>query len=162
MAPLTLFDALAALPDPRSPHGRIHPLPAVLGMVALAMLLGRKSLAGIARFGRQHGTPLAHALGFRRGKTPTVSTLSRAMFCQRDVAEAVVDSGGDSVFTVKDNQPGLKADIQAAFGFEAAATSPHDLTCALTDCVATTIDNARGRIERRTLRTTPLLTLGDK
>ena len=131
MAPLTLFEALAALPDPRSPHGRIHPLPAVLGMVALAMLLGRKSLAGTARFGRQHGTPLAHALGFRRGKTPTVSTLSRAMFCQRDVAEAVVDSGGDSVFTVKDNQPGLKADIQAAFGFEAAATSPHDLTCAL-------------------------------
>ncbi len=44
-----------------------------------------------------------------------------AMFCQRDVAEAVVDSGGDSVFTVKDNQPGRKADIQAAFGFEAAA-----------------------------------------
>ncbi len=79
MAPLTLFDVLAALPDPRSPHGRIHPLPAVLGMVALAMLMGRKSLAGIARFGRQHGTPLAHALGFRRGKTPTVSTLSRTL-----------------------------------------------------------------------------------
>ncbi len=27
-----------------------------------------------------------------------------AMFCRRDLAEAVVDSGGDSVFTVKDNQ----------------------------------------------------------
>lgn len=232
MATVTLFDALATLPDPRSAHGRIHPLPAVLGMVALAMLMGRKSLAGIARFGRQHGTPLAHALGFRRGKTPTVSTLSRtlrrfdadqleailarwiqgridpaafqqisidgktlrgsrdgdvpgqhlvaayapkvhavlaqirvdaktnehkaalerlgilsvqgkvvvgdAMFCQRDVAEAIVDSGGDSVFTVKDNQPGLKADIQAAFGFEAAArsiaaaTSPERPPCTLT------------------------------
>ncbi len=46
-----------------------------------------------------------------------------AMFCQRDVAEAVVDSGGDSVFTVQDNQLGRKADIQAAFGFEAAARS---------------------------------------
>jgi|SRR5262245_22602213 len=76
MPPCTLFDALARVADPRSRHGRIHPLPAVLGLVALAMLMGRKSLKGIARFGRQHGTPLAHALGFRRGKTPCQSTLS--------------------------------------------------------------------------------------
>lgn len=75
----TLYDALATLPDPRSRHGQFHPLPAVLGLVALALLMGRKSLAGIARFGRQHGAPLAHALGFRRGKTPAVSTLSRTL-----------------------------------------------------------------------------------
>ena len=79
MAPLTLFDALAGLPDPRSKLGQIHPLPAVLGLVTLAMLMGRTSLISIARFGRQHGTPLAHALGFRRGKTPAVSTLSRTL-----------------------------------------------------------------------------------
>jgi hypothetical protein len=220
----TLFDALAEMPDPRSRHGRIHPLPAVLGLVALGMLMGRTSLIGIARFGRQYGTPLAHALGFRRGKTPTVSTLSRtlrrfdagrlegilsdwvrgrigpdtfdhisidgktvrgsrdgdvpgqhlvaayapsvravlaqvrvdaktnehkaalellgilplkgkvvvgdAMFCQRDVAGAVVREEGDYVLVVKDNQPGLEADIKAGFAFEhaareiAAATSP--------------------------------------
>jgi hypothetical protein len=217
MTPCTLYDALAALPDPRSRHGRFHPLPAVLGLVALAMLSGRKSLAGIHRFGRQHGPALAWALGFRRGKTPTVSTLSRtlrrfdpqhledalarwiagriapdaferisldgktlrgsrdgevpgvhlvaayapqvqavlgqirvdaktnehkaalqllgilpvkgkvivgdAMFCQRDLAEAIVDSGGDYVFTVKGNQPSLEADIRAGFAFEAAARS---------------------------------------
>ena len=220
----SLTDALATLPDPRSRHGRIHPLPAVMGLVALAMLMGRKSLIGIARFGRQYGTPLAHALGFRRGKTPAVSTLSRtlrrfdavqleatlsawirgridpaafeqisidgktlrgsrdgdvpgqhlvaayapaveavlaqvrvdaktnehkaalellgilplhgkvvvgdAMFCQRDVAEQVIDSGGDYILAVKDNQPGLAIDIQAGFAFAdaarsvAAATSP--------------------------------------
>lgn len=79
MTPATLFDTLAQMPDPRSPQGRIHPLPAVLGLVVLAMLLGRTSLAGIARFGRQHGAALAWALGFRRGKTPTVSTLSRTL-----------------------------------------------------------------------------------
>ncbi|AMV23796.1 hypothetical protein VT84_05245 [Gemmata sp. SH-PL17] len=79
MPPRTLYDALATLPDPRSRHGRVHPLPAVLGLVALALLMGRKSLSGIARFGRQHGTPLAHALGFRRGQTPTTSTLSRTL-----------------------------------------------------------------------------------
>jgi hypothetical protein len=193
-------------------------------MVALAMLMGRTSLAGIARFGRQYGAPLAHALGFRRGKTPTLSTLSRtlrrfdgqqleaalsrwiqgriapeaarqisidgktlrgsrdgelpghhlvaayapaaravlaqvrvdsktnehkaalellgilpltgtvvvgdAMFCQRDLAEQVIEAGGDYILFVKDNQPGLATDIRAGFAFEtaarhiAAATSP--------------------------------------
>lgn len=215
MSPCTLFDALATMPDPRSPRGQVHPLPAVIGLVVLAMLMGRTSLAGIARFGRQYGIPLAHALGFKRGKTPSTSTLSRtlrrfdptaieatlarwlagridpaafdlisidgktlrgsrdgdvpgqhlvaayahqvtavlgqlrvdaktnehkaalellgilplagkvvvgdAMFCQRDLAEKVVDSGGDYIFTVKDNQPGLGTDIRAGFGFEAAA-----------------------------------------
>ena len=57
MVTLTLLESLATLPDPRSPHGRIHPLPAILGMVALAMLLGRDSLVGIARFGRQIAHP---------------------------------------------------------------------------------------------------------
>ena len=77
MAALSLVDVLAEVPDPRGFHGRVPPLPAVLGLVALALLMGRKSLAGVARFGRQYGTPLAHALGFRRGKTASVSTLSR-------------------------------------------------------------------------------------
>jgi hypothetical protein len=213
----SLFDELATLPDPRSSRGSIHPLSAVLGLVALAMLMGRTSLISIARFGRQYGVPLAHALGFRRGKTPSLSTLSRtlrrfdadaleailsrwlqgrldpdafeqisldgktlrgsrdgdlpgqhlvaayapqvqavlaqirvdaktneykaalqllgllplqnkvvigdAMFCQRDLAKQVTDSGGDYVLIVKDNQPGLEADIKAGFGFEAAARS---------------------------------------
>jgi hypothetical protein len=217
MSSCTLFESLAALPDPRSRHGRIHPLPAVLGLVALAMLMGRKGLLGISRFGRQYGAPLAHALGFRRGKTPAVSTLSRtlrrfdaeqleailarwirgridpaafaqisidgkalrgsrngdvpgrhlvaayapaveavlaqvrvdaktnehkaalqllgilplqgkvvvgdATFRQRDLAEQVVDSGGDYALVVKDDQPGLEIDIQAGFAFEAAARS---------------------------------------
>lgn len=79
MPPGTLYDALATLPDPRSRRGRVHPLPAVMGLVALALLAGRTSLAGIARFGRQHGAPLAHALGFRRGQTPATSTLSRTL-----------------------------------------------------------------------------------
>jgi hypothetical protein len=224
MPPCSLYEALATLPDPRSRHGRIHPLPAVVGLVALALLMGRKSLKSIARFGRQHGAPLAHALGFRRGKTPAASTLCRtlrrfdahqleaivsrwiqdridpnafehisldgktlrgsrdgdvpgqhlvaayapaveavlaqirvdcktnehkaalqllgilpldgkvvvgdAMFCQRDLAEQVIDSGGEYLLVVKDNQPGLEIDIQAGFAFEqaarelAAATSP--------------------------------------
>jgi DDE_Tnp_1-associated/Transposase DDE domain len=79
MSPLTLVEVLADVPDPRSRHGRIHPLPAVLALVVLGLLLGRTSLAGIARLGRLYGAPLAHALGFRRGKTPTKAMLSELL-----------------------------------------------------------------------------------
>lgn len=41
--------------------------------------MGRKSLSAIARLGRTYGAPLAHALGFRRGKTPAKSTLSEIL-----------------------------------------------------------------------------------
>ncbi len=44
-----------------------------------------------------------------------------ALFCQRDLAEQVVDSGGDYLLAVKDNRPGLAIDIQAGFAFEEAA-----------------------------------------
>jgi hypothetical protein len=71
--------ALADVPDPRSRHGRIHPLPAVLGLVVLGLLMGKKSLSAIARLGRHDGPPLAHALGFRRGKTPAKSMLSQLL-----------------------------------------------------------------------------------
>src|SRR5262249_37920130 len=52
---------------------------AVLGLVALGLLLGKKSLSAVARLGRNYGPPLAHALGFRRGKTPARSTLSEIL-----------------------------------------------------------------------------------
>ena len=211
----SLFEILAAMPDPRSRQGQYHPLSAMLGLVVLGLLMGRTSLAGIFRLGRQFGPPLAWALGFRRGKTPSLSTYSRtlarldaaalealltqwikarapagsfdqiildgktlrgsrdgevpgvhlvaafapqvaatlaqirvdaktnehkaalallgllplagtvvmgdAMFCQRDVAAAVIAGHGDYLLFVKDNQPGLKADIQSGLAFEAQA-----------------------------------------
>ena len=43
-----------------------------------------------------------------------------AMFCQRDLAANVIAEEGDDFFAANDNQPGLLADIQAAFGFAAA------------------------------------------
>lgn len=223
MATLSLIEALAEVPDPRSRQGRIHPLPAVLALVVLAMLRGCKGPAAIAQFGRDYGLPLAHALGFTRGKTPAASCLcdllsrldaiafeaalarwiqartapadgaqgpqlqplavdgktlrgSRdgevpgqhlvaayaplveavlvqvrvdaktnehkaalrllgilpvkgrmvtgdAIFCQRDLCQQIIDRGGDYLFFVKDNQPGLQTDIRAGFGFEAGARS---------------------------------------
>lgn len=38
-----------------------------------------------------------------------------AMFCQREVCQAILDSGGDYLFVVKENQPTLEADIAAEF-----------------------------------------------
>jgi hypothetical protein len=74
--PLALLDVLAQVPDPRDPRGIRHPLSAILSLTVLAMLTGVKSFAGISQFGRDKGHTLAHALGFRRGKTPAKSTFS--------------------------------------------------------------------------------------
>ena len=76
MATLSLLEALADVPDPRSRHGRRHPLRAILALTVLAMLRGCKGPTAISQFGRDHGVELAHALGFRRGKTPAPSCLS--------------------------------------------------------------------------------------
>jgi len=53
-----------------------------------------------------------------------------AIFCQRDYCQQVIDSGGDYFLVVKDNQPELKAAIEAEFrpafspgGRETAATA---------------------------------------
>jgi hypothetical protein len=75
-AALTLLEELAQVPDPRSRQGLRHPLSAILALTVLAMLSGCKSYTAIAQFGRDKGAPLAFALGFRRGKTPTKSRLS--------------------------------------------------------------------------------------
>jgi hypothetical protein len=74
--PLSLLEVLAEVPDPRSRHGRRHPFSAILSLAVVAMLSGAKSYEAIAQFGRDKGVPLAHALGFTRGKTPNKSTFS--------------------------------------------------------------------------------------
>lgn len=76
MAPLSLLEVLADVPDPRSRHGRRHPFVAILALTVLAMLRGAKGPVAISQFGRDHGIELAHALGFRRSKTPAPSCLS--------------------------------------------------------------------------------------
>lgn len=74
--PISLVEALAQVPDPRDPRGVRHPLAAILSLAVVAILAGNTGPQAIHEFGRRHGTPLAHALGFRRGKTPAQSTLS--------------------------------------------------------------------------------------
>jgi predicted transposase YbfD/YdcC len=47
-----------------------------------------------------------------------------AMFTHRDVCEAVCRGGGDYLLPVKDNQPQLRADIEAAFAVPTALSPP--------------------------------------
>lgn len=78
-APLSLADAFSAVPDPRDPRGKIYPLPAVLNLLAVALLAGMRSLEAVAQFGREHGRPLAWALGFRSARTPCKAALSNLL-----------------------------------------------------------------------------------
>jgi predicted transposase YbfD/YdcC len=78
-----------------------------------------------------------------------------AIFTQKEICRLIIEGGGDYFFTVKDNQPTLKADIALAFAPESPATewSPApDLQ------QAETIEKGHGRIETRGLETTASVT----
>jgi hypothetical protein len=61
----SLFEVFSEIPDPRHRRGMIYSLPAVLTLVATAMLCGCRSLAAIAQWGGDY-KHLAPALGFSR------------------------------------------------------------------------------------------------
>src|SRR5512146_1181614 len=57
---------LAQISDPRSRHGRRHPLSAVLGLVCCAVLCGARSYAAIGQWGGDQEISFMHRLGFTR------------------------------------------------------------------------------------------------
>jgi predicted transposase YbfD/YdcC len=71
-----------------------------------------------------------------------------AMGCQKAIAETIVAGGGDYILAVKDNQPTLHAEIQAAFA--TAATPP-----ARSSRLYTTEEQGHGREEQRTVQVLP-------
>jgi predicted transposase YbfD/YdcC len=78
-----------------------------------------------------------------------------AMFAQRELSQQVVEAGGDYVWSVKENQPALRTDIQALFAIEEGQTAlkvmKHDLRR------AATTDKQHGRLERRRITSSCLL-----
>jgi hypothetical protein len=64
--PGSLLAYLADVPDPRSPHGRQHPLPAILGLVCCAILCGARGDTAIAPWAHDHDLAWMHRLGFTR------------------------------------------------------------------------------------------------
>jgi predicted transposase YbfD/YdcC len=71
-----------------------------------------------------------------------------ALGCQKDIAEAIVAGGGDYILAVKDTQPTLHAEMQAAFA--TAPTPP-----ARSSRLSTTEDHGHGREEQRTVQVLP-------
>jgi DDE_Tnp_1-associated len=74
----SLLSFLAAVPDPRSRHGRRHPLSAILGLVCCAIMCGAKSYAAIARWGQDQDIGLMHQLGFAR-KPPKMGGIRKVL-----------------------------------------------------------------------------------
>lgn len=64
-----------------------------------------------------------------------------AMLTQRELSRQVVESGGDYLWSVKDNQPQLRDDLATCFA-DASPSEPG---------LATTVEKGHGRIEQRRL-----------
>ena len=93
--------------------------------------------------------------GFCRLKGKVIT--GDAMFTHRDVCAAVIGGGGDYVLPVKENQPTLAADIEAAFAGPEAGLSPLQAARAGRSRAAAEVDKGHGRIERRTIEVTSSL-----
>ncbi len=70
----SLLEALARVPDPRSGHGKRHPLGATLGLAVCAMLCGARSLYAISQWGRDQGRSVSRGWALP-GSVLRVSTL---------------------------------------------------------------------------------------
>jgi len=86
-----------------------------------------------------------------RGKV----VIGDALHTQRGLSVQIVDAGGDYIWTVKDNHPRLRDDIQTLFEPESCvpgfSPSHKDFR------TATTLNKGHGRIERRTITVSNLL-----
>jgi len=78
-----------------------------------------------------------------------------AMFAQRELSRQVVEAGGDYVWTVKDNQAGLRAEIAALFEIEEGHTRLKTISNDLER--AQSIDKQHGRLEQRRITTSSML-----
>jgi predicted transposase YbfD/YdcC len=78
-----------------------------------------------------------------------------AMFTQRELSTQIVAAGGHYLWTVKDNQPNLHADIERLFGPDQVPLGSAPLH---TDFQAVTVTTkGHGRLETQTLTTSSLL-----
>jgi predicted transposase YbfD/YdcC len=137
-----------------------------------AMAVDGKTLRGSKKQGAP-GTHLLSVLAHRLGLTLTqqavaaktneikeVETVLRqivltgrvvtmdALLTQRQVAQTIVNAGGDYVMIVKENQPQLKADIELVFTMPPAGDRQESVR---------TVDVGHGRIETRNLTTSEAL-----
>jgi DDE_Tnp_1-associated/Transposase DDE domain len=85
-----LWEVLEGVPDRRAASGRRYPLPAILAITLAALLAGRTSLAGIARWGRRLDGAALRALGIARPRAPCHATYH---YVFRDLDVAALEAG---------------------------------------------------------------------
>jgi hypothetical protein len=73
-----LLSFLAEIPDPRSRHGRRHPLPAILALVCCAVMSGARGYAAIGQWGEDQEISWMHQLGFNR-KPPKAGGIRKVL-----------------------------------------------------------------------------------
>jgi predicted transposase YbfD/YdcC len=78
-----------------------------------------------------------------------------AMFAQRELSRQVIEAGGDYVWSVKENQPSLRSDIEALFEIEEGKTQLKVMSNDFSR--AETIDKQHGRLEQRRITTSGML-----
>ena len=78
-----------------------------------------------------------------------------AMFAQRELSRQVVKAGGDYVWSVKENQPALRSDIEALFDIEEGKTKLKPMKNDFQR--AASLDKQHGRLEQRRITTSEML-----
>ena len=63
-AATSLLSFLAQVPDPRSRHGRQHPLSAILAVACCAITCGARAYTAIGQWAQDQDITLMHRLGF--------------------------------------------------------------------------------------------------
>lgn len=77
---ISVRSVLRQVPDPRGKQGRQHPLDALLGLVLLSMISGRKGMRAAFRLGRGLSRKQLTRLGFRRDRcSPCHATFTETL-----------------------------------------------------------------------------------
>jgi hypothetical protein len=139
-----LLAAFATVPDPRSPLGRRHPLPAILALATAAMLSGARSLYAIAQWGRLQPPAVVAALGFTRERTPTVSTL-HLVFRDLDAAAFEAALGQWARANLGDDEEAIAIDGKALRGIHGEELPGVRMVAAYSDGAGRVLAQSGGR-----------------
>src|SRR5258708_2788885 len=93
-----LIDVLAEIPEFRHARGKRHPLPAILGLICVAVLCGYRSYSAIAQWARIYPPDLVRALGFTHPTSPCAATLCSVLRqIDRELVEAKLGAWAEEV-----------------------------------------------------------------
>jgi predicted transposase YbfD/YdcC len=114
-----LLAYLASVPDPRATRGRRHPLIAILGLAAAAVLAGARSIAAIAEWAADAPQPIRAALGARHQapghwSVPAETTIRRTL--ARLDADAL--AGAIGAWLADQERPGRAASRRRAIAVD--------------------------------------------